>query len=66
MAAMEWDAERQRAEEVEIAKAFPPTPPLASPAPVAEMPKRLPKAASPLPLVGLIGLPNQAVIAILT
>jgi hypothetical protein len=48
-------AQQPTQEEVEIAEAFPPTPPAASAAPGAEMPKRLPKTASPLPLIGLIG-----------
>jgi hypothetical protein len=41
-------------EEVEVAQAF--TPPPATQAPAAKMPNNLPKTASPLPLIGLIGV----------
>ncbi len=46
-------AEKPTQEEVTIAEAFPPA---ASPTTTARLPKRLPKTASPLPLIGLIGL----------
>jgi hypothetical protein len=42
--------------EVEIGEAFPPSPPAAQTLAEAKTPKNLPKTASPLPLLGLIGL----------
>ena len=45
-------AQQPNQQEVTIAEAFPPPPAQAS----AKMPARLPKTASPLPLVGLIGI----------
>jgi hypothetical protein len=49
-------AEKPTDEEVEIAEVFTPPPPSAQTQAAAKMPKKLPKTASPLPLVGLIGL----------
>ena len=50
-------AQKPTEEEVEIAEVFIPAPPAAqTQAAAAKMPKKLPKTASPLPLVGLIGL----------
>jgi hypothetical protein len=48
-------AEEPNGEEVEIAQAFPPAAPAASLS-GAELPDKLPATASPLPLIGLIGL----------
>ena len=49
-------AQQPAGEEVEIGEAFPPTLPAAQTLAAAKMPKKLPKTASPLPLLGLIGL----------
>ncbi len=52
-------AQQPSQQEVEVAKAFPPAPPpkVSSPAPApAPMPRELPRTASVLPLIGLIGL----------
>lgn len=48
-------AQKPTDEEVEIAEVFTPPPPAAQTQAAAKMPKKLPKTASPLPLVGLIG-----------
>lgn len=47
---------QQPTEETTIAEAFPPPPPPASAPPAAKMPATLPQTASPLPLIGLLGL----------
>ena len=52
-------AEQPTQQEVEIAEAFPP-PPAPAPQAAAQVPKRLPQTASPLPLIGLIGLVSLA------
>ena len=44
-------AQKPSGEEVEVAQAFTPPPTQTA----ANMPKRLPKTASPVPLIGLIG-----------
>jgi hypothetical protein len=49
-------AQKPTEEEVEIAEAFTPPPPGAQTQAAANLPKKLPKTASPLPLLGLIGL----------
>lgn len=53
-------AEKPNQEEGEIAESFPPQPPAATPATTetasARLPRRLPKTASPVPLIGLLGL----------
>jgi hypothetical protein len=46
-------------QEVEIAEVFTP-PPASAPQAAAKMPKRLPKTASPMPLIGLLGLASLA------
>jgi hypothetical protein len=52
-------AQQPTEEQVEIAQVFTP-PPASAPQAAAKMPKRLPKTASPLPFIGLIGLVSLA------
>ena len=49
-------AQKPTEEEVEIVEAFPAPPPGTQTQVAANLPKKLPKTASPLPLLGLIGL----------
>jgi hypothetical protein len=49
-------AQKPSEEEVEITEVFTPPPAAAQTQAAAKMPKKLPKTASPVPLVGLIGL----------
>ena len=51
-------AEKPNQEEVEVVQVFPASPPPATQTQTvaANMPEKLPKTASPLPLIGLIGL----------
>lgn len=52
-------AQQPTEQEVEIAEVFTP-PPASAPQAAAKMAKRLPKTASPLPLIGLLGLVSLA------
>ena len=58
-------AQKPVGEEVEIGEVFPPTLPAAQTLAAARMPKKLPKSASPLPLVGLIGLLSLGIAGLL-
>jgi hypothetical protein len=55
-------AQQPNQQEVEVAEAFPPQPPAQA---AAKMPARLPKTASPLPLIALVGICSLGVAGLL-